>query len=150
MGLLYFILFYFIGRIILGFIQVTVEYYREQKAKSPPAIEIVPYNPPEVEYVPPVWVDYVPPEEQAKKDLKRQQTQAELERLQDELSDYAKLNDIITDRFYMAEADKQRAETPVTIAKYEKALKQKITSDNRIRALERKIEKCYDTIKGIA
>ena len=82
--------------------------------------------------------------------MKRQQTQAELERLQDELSDYAILNDIITDRFYTAEADKQRAETPVTIAKYEKALKQKIASDNRIRALERKIEKCYDTIKGIA
>lgn len=147
MGLLYFILFYFIGKLLLGFIQVTVEYYREQKAKSPP--EVV-WEPPDVEYVPPVWVDYVPPEEQAKKELIRQQTQAELERLQDELSDYAILNDIITDRFYTAEADKQRSETPVTIAKYEKALKQKITSDNRIRALERKIEKCYDTIKRIA
>ena len=68
MGLLYFILFCFVVKLLYGFIQVTVEYYREQKAKKPPSVE--PYEPPEVEYVPPVWVDYVSPKNEDGKETK--------------------------------------------------------------------------------
>lgn len=92
-------------------------------------------------------------EREEKKHRRRYQAAQELERVQAEFDEQRELNEIIIARFeQIAEekrkADVMNAENPALLAKYEKVLRQRIASQNKMRSLQRNIEKLTDIANG--
>lgn len=88
---------------------------------------------------------------QRKAALKKQQAEMEIERLQAEFDEQRELNDIIQDRYETIVEEKRKSdamavENPALMAKYEKVLRQRITSQNKMRSLQKKIENLTDII----
>lgn len=88
---------------------------------------------------------------QRKTALKKQQAEMEIERLQAEFDEQRELNDIIQERYEAIAEEKRKAdsmavENPALLAKYEKVLRQRITSQNKMRSLQKKIENLTDII----
>lgn len=88
---------------------------------------------------------------QRKLALKKQQAGMEIERLQAEFDEQRELNDIIQDRYESIAEEKRKTdamavENPALLAKYEKVLRQRITSQNKMRSLQKKIENLTDIV----
>ena len=88
---------------------------------------------------------------QRKAALKKQQAIMEIERLRAEFDEQRELNDIIQDRYESILEEKRKSdamavENPALLAKYEKVLRQRITSQNKMRSLQKKIENLTDII----
>lgn len=92
-------------------------------------------------------------EQRRKQQARVYQAQAELERVQAEFDEQRELNEIIQERYELIAEEKHKADAmlvqnPVLLNKYEKVLRQRIASQNKMRSLQRKIEQLTDIVNA--